>query len=381
MTINKKRLGISLVILFMTIILLSIVLWQLDKQHAHQLYDAMSVQFTEETTIEYGAKQTADDLLLSYEGGSLKELSPLDTKKIGEQTISATLEKDDVRRTFECIFTVEDTTPPAITFKTDSITLQENESFDPADNIQSIKDPVDGDLSLIGDEETNAGYTITHDVDTSAPGTYTVHVKARDKNKNSTEKSYKVIIEETFIPPASTVDHPSKPSSTVTPTYIHNILIVNKQYALPADYGNGLDANAYAAFTKLQAGAAQAGHSIPLISGYRSYSYQASLYNSYVAQDGQAAADRYSARPGHSEHQSGLAMDVGAIDSNYGNTAAGKWLAAHCADYGFILRYPQGKESITGYMYEPWHIRYVGVKTAKAIMDADITLEEYLGIA
>ena len=75
--------------------------------------------------------------------------------------------------------------------------------------------------------------------------------------------------------------------------------------------------------------------------------------------------NRYSARPGHSEHQSGLAMDVGAIDNNYGNTPAGKWLAEHCADYGFILRYPQGKENITGYMYEPWHIRYVGVQYAR----------------
>src|SRR5699024_623564 len=114
----------------------------------------------------------------------------------------------------------------------------------------------------------------------------------------------------------------------------------------------------YQAFLQLQADAAKAGHSIPLVSGYRSYSYQAQLYDSYVARDGQAAADRYSARPGHSEHQSGLAMDVGAIDNNYGQTPAGQWLNAHCAEYGFILRYPQGKESITGYMYEPWHIRY-----------------------
>ena len=95
----------------------------------------------------------------------------------------------------------------------------------------------------------------------------------------------------------------------------------------------------------------------------------------------QAAADRYSARPGHSEHQSGLAMDVGAIDNNYGQTPAGQWLNAHCAEYGFILRYPQGKESITGYMYEPWHIRYVGSAAAEAIMANGLTLEEYLGVA
>ena len=82
---------------------------------------------------------------------------------------------------------------------------------------------------------------------------------------------------------------------------------------------------------------------MPLLSGYRSYDYQAQLYENYVARDGQAAADRYSARPGHSEHQSGLAFDVGDIDYDFGKTARGKWLAAHCAEFGFILRYPQGK--------------------------------------
>lgn len=153
---------------------------------------------------------------------------------------------------------------------------------------------------------------------------------------------------------------------------------MNKKHALPQNYG-GMDSNAYAALQQLQAGAKAAGYSMPLLSGYRSYEYQASLYNSYVAQDGQALADTYSARPGHSEHQSGLAFDIGALDNAYGNTPGGRWLNAHCADYGFILRYPAGKESITGYQYEPWHVRYVGSDIASQIMSQGITLEEYLG--
>ena len=153
---------------------------------------------------------------------------------------------------------------------------------------------------------------------------------------------------------------------------------MNKKHALPQNYG-GMDSNAYAALQQLQAGAEAAGYSMPLISGYRSYAYQASLYNSYVAQDGQELADTYSARPGHSEHQSGLAFDIGALDNGYGNTPGGRWLHAHCADYGFILRYPAGKESITGYQYEPWHVRYVGKEIASRIMSQGITLEEYLG--
>ena len=119
---------------------------------------------------------------------------------------------------------------------------------------------------------------------------------------------------------------------------------------------------------------------MPLLSGYRSYDYQKSLYENYVARDGEEAANRYSAKPGTSEHQTGLAFDVGEMSWTYGETAAGQWLVNHCAEYGFILRYLPGKEDITGYMYEPWHIRYVGVEHAAAIMSQGITLEEYLGV-
>ena len=94
----------------------------------------------------------------------------------------------------------------------------------------------------------------------------------------------------------------------------------------------------------------------------------------------QAEADTFSARPGTSEHQTGLAMDVGWIDDSYGDTPSGKWLAANCYKYGFIIRYPKNKESITGYKYEPWHIRYLGTDIAKDVYDSGLCLEEYLGV-
>lgn len=165
------------------------------------------------------------------------------------------------------------------------------------------------------------------------------------------------------------------------PTYIKGILIVNKTYSLPANFATGNDPQALEALRKLQAGAKQAGYSIPLISGFRSHAKQIELYNRYVTRDGKDAADTYSARPGHSEHETGLTFDIGSVDDNYGETNAGKWLAAHCHEYGFIIRYPKGKESITKYQYEPWHVRYVGVKAATEISNQNITLEEYLGIA
>ena len=130
----------------------------------------------------------------------------------------------------------------------------------------------------------------------------------------------------------------------------------------------------------MQAAALKDGLRLDICSGFRSYSYQSTLYNNYVARDGKAAADTYSARPGHSEHQTGLAMDINMASSAFDNTPAAKWLAAHCAEYGFIIRYPQGKQDITGYKYESWHVRYLGKQLAKEVTDSGLTLEEFLCI-
>ncbi len=162
-------------------------------------------------------------------------------------------------------------------------------------------------------------------------------------------------------------------------TYINGILLVNKTHPIPASYSPGLLPIAYNAFSELRKGAAEAGFDIQLISGYRSYETQKGLYNNYVATYGQAEADTFSAKPGTSEHQTGLAMDVGWIDDSYGDTPSGKWLAANCYKYGFIIRYPKGKEGITGYKYEPWHIRYLGVDIATDVYNSGLCLEEYLG--
>lgn len=132
------------------------------------------------------------------------------------------------------------------------------------------------------------------------------------------------------------------------------------------------------------ADARAAGHSIKLLSAYRSYQRQAVLFNQYQAKYGTAYAERISARPGTSEHQLGLAADLGYTNSRaelkaeFGQTPAGLWIAEHAAEYGLIIRYPQGKEEITGYKYEPWHVRYVGVEHAEAMLASGAeTFEEY----
>lgn len=123
-----------------------------------------------------------------------------------------------------------------------------------------------------------------------------------------------------------------------------------------------------------------------LASGYRSYSMQSSIYSREVRTYGQTQADRQSARPGHSEHQTGLAADLEPSDRRceiadcFADTAEGKWLAANAYQHGFILRYPDGKENFTGYRYEPWHFRFVGAELAAEITTTGQTLEEFFGL-
>ncbi len=165
-------------------------------------------------------------------------------------------------------------------------------------------------------------------------------------------------------------------------TYIDGIIIANKSYALPEGYNpGGLLPECTAAFSVMQRDAARQGLNIYIRSGFRSYESQKSIYNRYVNRDGRALADTYSARPGHSEHQTGLSIDLNTITQSFGRTAEGRWVAAHCHEYGFILRYPEGKSHITGYCFEPWHLRYVGVEAATKIAASGLCLEEYYGIS
>ena len=173
----------------------------------------------------------------------------------------------------------------------------------------------------------------------------------------------------------------------VEPTYIDGVLVANKKYPLPKDYNPGEDPTAVAAYEKMAAAASEAGYQLVAFSTFRSYEYQTTLYNNYVARDGQANADRYSARPGYSEHQTGLAFDIGEqsrqdlwLTEEFGETPAGQWLSNNAHKYGFILRYPKGKEDITGFMYESWHFRYLGNDVAEKVYNSGVTLEEYLDI-
>lgn len=175
-------------------------------------------------------------------------------------------------------------------------------------------------------------------------------------------------------------------------TYVDNTLVVNKSFSLPSNYYpinqnnvnciDCLDSKVMEEFFKMQADAFLNNLNLYISSGFRSYERQQELYTMYTLKDGQEVAEIYSARPGHSEHQTGLAFDLNSVDSTFADTDEGKWVNENCYKYGFIIRYPKDKDTITGYKYEPWHLRYVGQDLAEIIYNNGnwLTLEEYYGI-
>lgn len=164
-------------------------------------------------------------------------------------------------------------------------------------------------------------------------------------------------------------------------TYVDGIMIVNKTYSLPSTYDPGKLTDEFMdAFEEMQAAAALDNINLFIASGYRSYDYQVELYDKYVRIDGKEQADTYSARPGHSEHQTGLTADINSADESFEDTPEALWLDKNCYKYGFIVRYPKGKEKYTGYEYEPWHLRYIGKEKAKIIYESGLSLEEYYGL-
>lgn len=218
---------------------------------------------------------------------------------------------------------------------------------------------------------------------------------ASKKDSNSLKKP---------VPPESSNVQASKRTSTLVKNVDDILVLVNKKYALPSDWEPkdlvepkvNFSAKKGSEVRKMRKPAAKAleelfsqaksdGVNVFAVSGYRSFKLQESIFQRNVkAYGSEEKANLFSAYPGESEHQTGLAMDVTCAKIGYGleetfaDTPEGKWLKKNAAQFGFIIRYQKGKEKITGYSYEPWHIRYVGVDAAKYISENDITFEEYI---
>jgi zinc D-Ala-D-Ala carboxypeptidase len=241
------------------------------------------------------------------------------------------------------------------------------------------------------------------------PDTINNDAKSNDQKQNNVEQAEQPVentLNENLKPQEEETSTPSANTNHGSIQVVFNPesipVLVNKQNRLPENYNptdlvytdipfiSGVSNEkrkmrnvAAVAVNHLFAGAKAQGISLLGVSAYRSHATQTTLFNHYVNRDGYEKARAYSALPGTSEHETGLSIDVTgengkcAAENCFGGTKEATWLEQHAAEYGFIIRYPQGKESITGYQYEPWHLRYVGKEIALEIMNKGITLEEY----
>lgn len=225
---------------------------------------------------------------------------------------------------------------------------------------------------------------------------------------NSKNNEVEELHSETPIPTENTsIDEPENNEKTVEYdpslfTDLNSILILaNKSHPLPEDYepsdlvtpnvkvnksGLSLRKEASDAIEEMFNAAKEENINLVLGSSYRSYSYQASLFSRYVAKDGEEKAAKYSSKPGQSEHQTGLAADISDesgenfLKQSFKDTKEGIWLKNNSYKFGYILRYPEGKEDITGYMFEPWHFRYIGKEEALKVYNSGLCFEEYYKI-
>lgn len=280
----------------------------------------------------------------------------IDTTKLGTYKLTYTVRTLLSKRKETRVVNIVDTTSPTLTLTNPIYTLALNSvyrdrGFEVSDNYDVL---------------TKENVIVSGIVDSTKEGVYTVTYTVKDSSNNETTAIRKVTVKKRDVGYINIIKGP---------TFIDGILIVNKQYSIPKEYKSDLADEALTKLKEMQAAAKQSGYTISITSGYRSYDSQNIIYNNYVQSYGKSYADAYAARPGHSEHQTGLAFDLGESSVNQES-----WLIKNCHKYGFILRYQKGKEDITGYNYESWHYRYVGVEAATYIMGNELSLEEYLGV-
>lgn len=371
---KRKRKLLFIVILF-TLLLIGSSIWFIIYNQKVEviLKKNLKVSYEENITNLSFVEKVKNGKLITKE-------TLLNTSNLGKQEVNILLQnKFGKKKNYTFEIEVVDTVSPNISYNT-SILITEGEEVNLLKDVVAV-DNIDGEVevSIIGEYDTNK------------IGTYNLEYVAKDKSGNESKVEFQLVVKQktyTNQSGSSIPDNTFKTSKGFLGctkdgiTYIDGILIANKTYSLPSNYGSGLTIETQNAFNQMKNAARSDGITIEIISGFRSYSRQSNIYNNYVAHDGKENADRYSARAGHSEHQTGLAMDINSLNVAFENTKEGKWLKNNSYKYGFILRYTKEGENITGYMYEPWHYRYVGVELATKLYNNGnwIPLEEYFGI-
>ena len=359
---KKKIIFIGVIVLLILVAVITILIFGGKKTDLVLIKD-LDVEINSDVTLLSFVDEVKNGTIVSKD----KEI---DTSKLGNQNLVIEVKNGNKTKEYKFTINVVDTTKPEIDARSEITTTVGDE----VDLLEGV--------TVSDNSKEEIKVEIKGEYDYDKEGEYELEYYAKDSSGNEISQKFKLIVVSDPNNMTFTTSKGFKGEVIDGVTYIDGVLIANKTYSLPSDYGNGLTSATQSAFDKMNADAKSLGLSLWIASGYRSYWTQNTLYNNYVASDGKEEADTYSARPGYSEHQTGLAFDLNSVEDSFANTDEGKWVKDNCYRYGLIIRYPKGKESITGYIYEPWHLRYVGVDLAtKLYNDGDwITLEEYFGI-
>ena len=341
--------------------------------YRYEQKNRLTVELKKNLDVEINKEMKIKELVKKIKNGTLVNGDDvIETSKLGKVDLKVIIKnKKNKEEEYLATIKVVDTIEPVIEVTNNEITCYVGKEVNLLEGV-TVSDNSLEKLEVV----------VNGEYDFNSEGTYDLEYVAIDSSKN--KGVHKFTLNVVGDPNNRTFKTSKGFNGKVVDgvTYIDGVLIANKTYSLPSNYGNGLTSETQNAFNKMRDDASNLGLNLWLSSGYRSYYDQQYIYNNYVSRDGQANADTYSARAGHSEHQTGLAFDLNTIDDSFSYTEEGKWVYDNCYNYGLILRYPKGKEEITGYMYESWHMRYVGEELAKKLYNNGdwITLEEYFGI-
>ena len=403
----KKKLNKKVIIpVILLLIVIGIVMGVIGYKKYYKSKELLLVM-DKKMVVSLGDKVYNTDAVKKIVNGKVVDKKEvINTDKIGIKKIFVTIEdyfKEKKKYSYE--IEVKDSENPRIEFK-------EKLSTTEGTKIDLLKD-----VKVSDNYDKNLEVKVEGDYDFDKPGEYELFYVAKDSSGNEAKEKFILLVEKKVVvvekkeePKKEEQKKEENNSTTTTPTtpvpaqnadgtfttskgfhgetrngitYIDGILIANKTYSLPSSYApGGLTGETSSAFNNMKNAAAAEGISIWVASGFRSYDLQNRLWTKRKNNNGIAFADAGTARPGHSEHQTGLAMDINMVDDAFENTAAGQWLFKNAYKYGFVLRYPRGKTGETGYKYESWHYRYVGVDLATKLFNGGdwITLENYFGI-
>ncbi len=379
--VNKKNLAILIGGIIIVLLILIALMMTLFSNSTKETQDFIVMIDGEEVTSYANEVEYGSEIDYSPEGMLLEAyyLGEDVTAKLTYEEIEITsLDTYEITYTYDTYtfvyeMKVVDTVGPTIIVN-NVYTITKGTTFDLGDLEMSCTDAYDGKITT---------FTYTGTVDTNTVGTYPIVISVSDSSGNEGKFGVDIEVVEESSSNTNTTGVVSNPDDITV--YISKTLLLPDGWS-PSDLvsvagSHYLRSEAATAYNTMVAAANADGVEIILVSSYRSQEYQTSLYNSYYAADPEGA-DFYSAIPRSSEHELGLAVDVSydySLHADLDEYPVGIWMIENCYKYGWIMSYPEDKTDITGYMYEPWHYRYVGVELATYLYNNNLTLGEYYG--